>query len=556
MRHETEPIEATDHPNHATDQHDDAIDHWFLTSEERGNPASDIDERHPGHAWTVGNRVEALVHGRDYFTRFVEAARRLGPGDRLSFTDWRGDDDEVLHDDGTTLGDLLVLLARRGVEIRGLLWRSHVGVTSSFNREGHAQLADRVNAEGGNLLLDHRVRSFGSHHQKLVILEHPDDPSKDEAFIGGIDFCHGRRDDVAHDGDPQPEEMDGAYGERPPWHDVQAHVRGPAVGDLAATFRERWNDPTPMDDRTTPWRALLAKMAREPEHPPEMPASSTAERPPVGTHAVQVLRTYPWKDPGFPFAPHGERSIARAYVKAFERAERLIYVEDQYFWSKEVASVFARALERTPQLHVIVVVPRWPDRHGPITGPPHRISQQGVIDVLREAGGDRFAIYDLETDDGTPIYVHAKVVVIDDIFAAIGSDNMNRRSWTHDSEVSVTVLDADRDARDPTDPAGLGDGARRFARDLRLRLAVEHLQDDDTGPLLDPVEAFEAFRRSAQRLEDWHRNGERGSRPAGRLRPHEPKHVSPLARLWVEPMVRWVVDPDGRPDRARRRHLI
>ena len=536
---------------------DAAIDHWFLNPEERGNPASQIDERHPDRAWTPGNHVEAIVHGRDYFARFVRAARALHEGDRLSFTDWRGDADQILEDDGTTLGDLLVTLARRGIEIRGLLWRSHVGVAASFNREGHAELADRVNTEGGNVLLDHRVRSFGSHHQKIVILEHTDDPSLDEAFIGGIDFCHGRRDDATHGGDPQPEEMDGAYGDRPPWHDVQAHVRGPAVADLAATFRERWNDETPMDDRTTPWRALLSRMAREPEHPPPMPPSSTAERPPVGRHAVQVLRTYPWKDPEFPFAPHGERSIARAYLRAFDRARRLIYVEDQYFWSKEVASVFAQALERYPDLHVIVVVPRYPDRHGPVSGPPHRLSQGGAVDIVRKAGGDRFAIYDIETDDGTPIYVHAKVVVIDDVFAAIGSDNMNRRSWTHDSEASITVLDEEHDPREPRDPGGLGDGARRFARDLRLALACEHLQDDDADQLVGPRDAFEAFRASAERLERWHAGGRVGERPPGRLRPHPTgRRVPTLARLWVEPAIRFRVDPDGRPDRARRLNLI
>jgi hypothetical protein len=89
-----------------------------------------------------------------------------------------------------------------------------------------------------------------------------------------------------------------------------------------------------------------------------------------------------------------------------------------------------------------------------------------------------------------------------------------------------------------------------------LRLACEHLQDDDADLLVDPVDAFEAFRASAERLERWHAGGRVGPRPTGRLRPHAPKRVSPLARLWVEPAIRFVVDPDGRPDRARRRNLI
>ena len=90
-----------------------------------------------------------------------------------------------------------------------------------------------------------------------------------------------------------------------------------------------------------------------------------------------------------------------------------------------------------------------------------------MMDRLARAGGDRFAIYDLENERGDAIYVHAKTVVIDDVFAMLGSDNMNRRSWTHDSELSIAVLDEEEDEREPRDPAGLGDGARRFARDLR-----------------------------------------------------------------------------------------
>ena len=81
-------------------------------------------------------------------------------------------------------------------------------------------------------------------------------------------------------------------------------------------------------------------------------------------------------------------------------------------------------------------------------------------------------VFDVENHEGTPVYVHAKVCVVDDVWASVGSDNFNRRSWTHDSELSCAVLDDTRDERAPTDPAGLGDGARVFARDLRLRLCA------------------------------------------------------------------------------------
>jgi hypothetical protein len=167
---------------------DEAPLHWFLTPEQRGNPDTDLDRRRSeAVAWTSGNHVETLVHGRPYFERLAGRLRQLGPGDRMHFIDWRGDDDQILADDGTTLGELLVLLTRRGVEIRGLLWRSHTRALG-FSREEHARLAERINAEGGLVLLDHRVRSFGSHHQKLVIISHRDGSTDDAAFVGGIDL--------------------------------------------------------------------------------------------------------------------------------------------------------------------------------------------------------------------------------------------------------------------------------------------------------------------------------------------------------------------------------
>ena len=99
------------------------------------------------------------------------------------------------------------------------------------------------------------------------------------------------------------------------------------------------------------------------------------------------------------------------------------------------------------------------------------------------------------TTAGTPVYVHAKVCVVDDVWASVGSDNINRRSWTHDSELSCAILDEARDGRDPQIIDRDGHGARRFARCLRLQLAQEHLDraPGDDLDLLDPVAAFAAF---------------------------------------------------------------
>ncbi|MEV4891486.1 phospholipase D-like domain-containing protein, partial [Nonomuraea sp. NPDC055795] len=149
--------------------------------------------------------------------------------------------------------------------------------------------------------------------------------------------------------------------------------------------------------------------------------------------------------------------------------------------------------------------------------------------------------------EGTPVYVHAKVCVVDDVWATIGSDNVNLRSWTFDSELSCAVVDEEPDPRPPA-------GARRFARDLRLTLAAEHLDrdEDDVLGLCDPKAAFDAFAESAARLDAWHENDRRGPRPPGRLRRHGRPELGRVSKALAMPLYRLVVDPDGRPPRLRR----
>jgi phosphatidylserine/phosphatidylglycerophosphate/cardiolipin synthase-like enzyme len=532
--------------------HTRTIQAWFLSPDERGNPDTDIDRRRgDGMAYTVDNEVRVLVHGAEYFPRLLSTLTGLRAGEWIHFTDWRGDPDERLDGPGTEIARVLAQLATSGVHVRGLVWRSHPD-QAHFSEQENLHLVETVNEAGGEVLLDERVRHDGSHHQKLFVIRHPDVPDEDVAFIGGIDLCHGRRDDARHGGDEQAIELDPRYGPRPPWHDVQLEVRGPAVGDLAWTFRERWEDPTPLDHRN-PWRARIARVAREPRRPDPMPPAPADPRP-VGHHAVQVLRTYPAKRPPHAFARQGERSIARAYFRAFGRARRLVYLEDQYLWSGAAAGFLAERLRAEPHLHLVAVVPRYPDRDGRFSGPPYRIGQQKAMEHLRRAGGARVAFFDLEAPSGWPIYVHSKVCVIDDVWMIVGSDNLNIRSWTNDSEASCAVIDQLRDDREPVDPGGHGDGARVLARTTRLRLWREHLgrDDGDDADLVDGVSGMVVLQRAAADLDAWNAGGRSGPRPPGRLRQHAPGPVRWWASWWAQPIHRLLVDPDGRPRRLRR----
>src|SRR5690348_9488890 len=128
---------------------------WFLPQGER--------------PWTDGNLVVPHVHGAGYFARLVEVVEAAGDGDRLYFTDWRGDADERLRPDGPTIGELLEAACRRGVDVRALLWRSHTD-KMRFNAEENRHLGAIINEAGGEALFDERVRRGGSHHQKMFVV--------------------------------------------------------------------------------------------------------------------------------------------------------------------------------------------------------------------------------------------------------------------------------------------------------------------------------------------------------------------------------------------------
>ena len=268
---------------------------------------------------------------------------------------------------------------------------------------------------------------------------------------------------------------------------------------------------------------------------------------------MQVLRTYPVRRPHYPFAPTGERSVARAFAKAVQRARSLIYIEDQYFWSVEIARILAKALRRRPELQLVVVVPRFPDKDGRLSGPPSRLAQKRALDIVRAAGGARVGVYDVQNQAGRPIYVHAKVCVIDDVWATVGSDNLNRRSWTHDSELSCAVIDSRRDERAPLDPGGLGDGARTFARELRLSLWAEHLDRSADDPALVALAGSTRLWKEAALRDAGADSTKRRDASGSRVCMH---HVDPVARgsrLWAEVVYRLVFDPDGRPWQLRLR---
>ena len=128
-------------------------------------------------------------------------------------------------------------------------------------------------------------------------------------------------------------------------------------------------------------------------------------------------------------------------------------------------------------------------------------------------------MFDLENDEGTPIYVHAKVCIVDDQWMTIGSDNLNLRSWSHDSELTCAVVDPDDE----------------LPRNLRTSLWAEHLglpEDDARLAGLDGALALWEARLGA---------------PGSRIGRHDPPALSRRTERWAARAYRRFYDPDGRP---------
>jgi phosphatidylserine/phosphatidylglycerophosphate/cardiolipin synthase-like enzyme len=524
---------------------------WLLTKDERGNDRTRLDAQHPGRqAWSRGNLVRPLVHGATYFAELFERIEATRAGDLLFFTDWQGDADERLTGEpGSEVVEVLARADGRGVDVRGLVWRSH-REAFGFSSEENRRLGEELQSRGAEALLDMRVRTGGSHHQKMVVIRHRDDPTRDVAYVGGIDLCHSRRDDREHHGDPQALKLAKEYGPRPPWHDIQAAISGPAVHDVETVFRERWEDPTRLS--RSPIYYTQDRLLGLDVRPDPLPAQQPPP-PPVdgGTHVVQLLRTYPDLRHGrdYPFARGGERSVARGYSKAVRRARHLIYIEDQYLWGHHIGNVFTEPLREQPDLRLVAVVPLHTDLDGRLSRPPQLLGRRRAMVEMMRAAPDQVAVYGIENTAGTPVYVHAKVCIVDDTWATIGSDNFNRRSWTHDSELSAVVLDEDPDPE------------TRYARRLRLALAAEHLDRpvppggsplDTVADCVDPAGMFDAFAQSAARLDEWHAGGRVGPRPPGRLRRMQPPQLGPVTRTLALAPYLLLHDPDGRPRPLRR----
>jgi phosphatidylserine/phosphatidylglycerophosphate/cardiolipin synthase-like enzyme len=169
--------------------------------------------------------------------------------------------------------------------------------------------------------------------------------------------------------------------------------------------------------------------------------------------------------------PQGDFTILESYVRALRAAERFVYLESQFLWSPELTEIIADKLvdPRHPDFRVVVVLPANPNN-----GKDDTRGQLGVLVDAAKQGGDerRFLACTLFQPGGNPVYVHAKVGIVDDAWMTVGSANLNEHSLFNDTELNVVLRD------------------ESLIRAARLELWEEHLEqaaDGDPCRVIDEI---------------------------------------------------------------------
>jgi phosphatidylserine/phosphatidylglycerophosphate/cardiolipin synthase-like enzyme len=378
--------------------------------------------------------------------------------------------------------DELDLLSQNGVDVRCIAWVSpfvlqYKAIADqtgywSINMQTLLSIQELRKRHGmlHKAILNTIAHPFGAMHLKVVVLGND---SILHAYTSGLDFVANRVAGWRHLQ---------TGGKNQWWHDAAARVRGPAAQTIYEWLSTVWEEQvkskpltfnvnnTKIDSHDSTLTRSLPKRVAPPISAPS-------------THHVQVLRTSPQmrfatkgtsaapvgcmertssgfrKDP-MSFAKDGIFEFRLALRKAISGAQQYIYMEDQGFYSLEIMDwINARLQEPEGQdLKVILLFGR------DVADPDNTVIFESINNHLLKGLPDlsRIVFYEYKR-----LIVHAKIAIIDDQWASMGSANAYRRSLYTDFECSVAVLDE-------TQPL-------TFAQQLRKELWGEHCYNGMIG---------------------------------------------------------------------------
>lgn len=450
------------------------------------------------------------------------------------------------------LDRMLRKCAERGVKIFIVVYRNvgaTVGTDSLWTKHSMLGLHPNIHLiRSPNQWLQNTY--FWAHHEKLCVID------STTAFMGGIDLCFGRYDtpehvlrddyeDIKDQTFPGKDysnarvcdfyELDKPFESmydrdevpRMPWHDVHMMTVGEPARDMARHFVQRWNYLLREKRPSRPTPLLLPPSDFTQDELENLPYFESIKT--RSTCEMQILRSAGYWSLGL---KETEKSIQNAYLKLIETSNHYIYIENQFFvttseWDgvvienkigDAIVDRIIRANSECSDWKAFIIIPLMPGFDSPIDQPEAsslRVIMQcqyqsisrgetSIFSRLKKLNIDpmqyiRFfslrkwsTVGPYEKLVTEQLYVHAKILIVDDRSCIIGSANINERSQlgNRDSEIAVVIRDTDLVKTKMNDKEYY---AGRFALELRQRLMREHLGCD--------VDLVEIVERKFGRLE-------------------------------------------------------
>jgi phospholipase D1/2 len=427
----------------------------------------------PGETcWRVAraDQFAHIIDAADYF-RYAKAAM-LRAQQRIMLIGWDLDARMTFERGAKTLpgpnqlGAFLYWMLWKRPDLEIYLLKSNLRLLPALDGiwYGLAPVAvvNQISSKRIHFAIDGARPTGAVHHQKIAVIDDA------VAFCGGLDLTVDRWDTSAHDHQSRGRRTVGrGYGPR---HEVASAVDGDAALALGEIARERWETAT--------GRSLKALDAKHTTWPSKL-------EPTLCDVDVGIARTLPELD-----GRDEVREVEALNLAGIAAARHTIYLENQYLAARRLVDALAARLEEDDGPEIVIVLPRRGNNRlerETMDGARHRLIQ--TLWAADDHG--RLGIYYPVTDGGSPIYVHSKVMVVDDRLLRIGSSNLNNRSLGFDSECDVAIeSNSDRSERDEV---------RYQITRVRNQLIAEHLGV--------PVEEFEECRSLLTVVEDLRGDG-------------------------------------------------
>jgi cardiolipin synthase len=391
------------------------------------------------------NRVRPLVDGVPAFRRIGEAVDAARHSVWVTVTFYASD--FTMPEGRGSLFDLLDRAAARGLDVRVIFWRPNPE-SSGYGRTFAGTSADRalLQARGSRFRVrwDRAPAAF-CQHQKSWLID-AGEPTE-TVFVGGMNL-------------------------------TGFALAGPAATDVHHNFVQRWNEASERmmedglwghtGDDALPFPTRLSG-----------PQGETPVQIQRNLHAGLYRDGHPTPGGEAYDIAGGERTIFEQYRQAIDAARRTIYIENQAVPTPAIAHGIEAALRRG--VDVVALVPADPEHH--VREGRRNPGWNDLFALIAALGRhENFTLAGIAARDTAGgrrnIYVHGKAMLIDDVWATIGSCNLHWHSMNGNSEMNVSF-------RDPT-----------IVRAIRCQLLVEHL-DRDTAQLDDRA-ALRLYREVAR----------------------------------------------------------